>query len=182
MQILFLNTIGTILLDILAWIMFHLGIGYCTSKMDIAHFNPASKFYQAFKWEKNGEIYEKIFKVHSWKKFIPNGSALYKEGYSIKNLRSTRIEDIDQWIKESCRAEFCHWVMIIPGFLFFLWNSVEAGWAMVVYAVANNLVPIIMQRYNRPRALKFMKILERKGEQLVQPYEKVEEMCLNPYC
>lgn len=33
---------------------------------------------------------------------------------------------------------------------------------MVTYAFLNNLVPIVMQRYNRPRAQRYLKILETK--------------------
>jgi len=34
------------------------------------------------------------------------------------------------------------------------------GWIMVAYAVLNNLIPIILQRYNRPRIRKLLARLE----------------------
>jgi len=55
--------------------------------------------------------------------------------------------------------------MILPGFLFFLWNSVEAGMWMVAYAFLNNLIPIVMQRYNRPRVNRLLAKLEEKSKQ-----------------
>ncbi len=36
---------------------------------------------------------------------------------------------------------------------------------MLVYAILNNLVPIVMQRYNRPRVRKVLAQLERKSKQ-----------------
>ncbi len=36
---------------------------------------------------------------------------------------------------------------------------------MLVYAILNNLVPIVMQRYNRPRVCKVLAQLERKSKQ-----------------
>jgi glycosyl-4,4'-diaponeurosporenoate acyltransferase len=174
MQIIFLSTAGTIIVDILAWICFHLGIGYWSSRLPIDRFNPQKSFYQTHKWEKGGEIYEKIFHVRSWKKFIPSGAAVYPNTFKLKKLPSYSFEYLNTWLKESCRAEFCHWVMILPGFLFFLWNSVEVGWWMVAYAVANNLVPIVMQRFNRPRVRKMLAQVQKNTIQNQEIYVNFE--------
>ena len=88
------------------------------------------------------------------------GAALYQGAYQIKHVAEFTVEGVKLWLKESCRSEFCHRVMILPGFLFFLWNEVTVGWIMVAYAVLNNLIPIIMQRYNRPRIRKLLARLE----------------------
>lgn len=165
MRILYLSPLETVILDILAWILFHLSIGYATSRLVITHFDPNDRLYQTKPWEKNGEIYQKLFRVKDWKKFIPSGAALYKNAYEIKRITSFTIQNIGTWLRESCRSEFCHIMMILPGFFFFLWNSIQAGWWMVAYAFANNLIPIIMQRYNRPRIRTLLEQLENKNRQ-----------------
>lgn len=165
MRIIFLSGLETLVLDIFAWVVFHLSIGYSCSRIPIERFDPQKSRYQTKTWEKDGEIYQKLFHVKEWKKFIPSGAAVYKGAYEIKHIHSFNIDNITRWLKESCRAEFCHWVMILPGFLFFLWNSVEMGLCMVAYAVLNNFVPIIMQRYNRPRVRKILAQLEMKTRQ-----------------
>ena len=96
---------------------------------------------------------------------IPSGAALYRGAYEIKHITEYSVENVRLWVKESCRSEFCHIVMILPGFLFFLWNSVEAGMWMVAYAFLNNLIPIVMQRYNRPRVNRLLAQLEEKSKQ-----------------
>lgn len=159
-RILFLSNPGTIILDILSWIIFHLSIGYWSSKISIEKFDPDRWYYRSHPWEKNGEIYQKLFRVKDWKRYIPSGAAVYKGAYEIKHLGETTIENLRLWIKESCRSEFCHIMMILPGFSFFLWNDIATGWWMVAYAFANNLVPIIMQRYNRPRVQKLLKKMD----------------------
>ena len=173
MQIIFLSDLGTVIADIFAWIVFHLSIGYWSSKLPLGFFNPDKSLYQTYKWEKGGEIYQQIFHVRSWKKFIPSGAALYRGAFRLKNLTHVDAEYLLLWLKESCRAEFCHWVMIFPGFLFFLWNNVTVGWWMVVYAVANNLIPIVMQRYNRPRVRNMLAKIE-KLSQLQESYVQFE--------
>lgn len=158
MQIFYFDPIETIIVDVFAWLVFHLSIGYLSSKIPLNWLNPNQWLFQTFPWEKGGLIYEKLFHVRSWKRFIPSGSALYRGAFSIKHLPSSSLAYLERWLKESVRAEICHWVMIIPGFFFFLWNSINMSWVMVAYAFLNNLVPIIMQRFNRPR---MRKLLER---------------------
>ena len=174
MQIIFLDTVETIIVDVVAWLIFHLGIGYGSSKIPLEKLNPERKFFHTYKWEQGGAIYDKLFKVRSWKQLIPNGSALYKGAFSIRRLPAENDpEYLQRWLKESVRAEICHWLMILPGFLFFLWNTVLVGWLMVLYAFLNNLVPIVMQRFNRPRMRKLLKMIERQSNQ-VQAMEPME--------
>ena len=174
MRIIFLSDVATAVVDIIAWLCFHLGIGYWSSRIPLARFDPQKSLYLTHKWEQGGEIYQKIFHVKSWKKFIPSGAAVYPNTFKLKTLPTYKFEYLQTWLKESCRAEFCHLVMILPGFLFFLWNSVEVGWWMVAYAVANNLVPIVMQRYNRPRVRKMLAQLQKNIPQKQELYVNLE--------
>lgn len=162
MRILYLDPLDTIIIDVLAWVVFHLSTGYLSSKIPLKWLNPNRRFFQTFPWEKNGAIYDKLFHVRSWKRFIPNGAALYRGAFSIKNLPTNDLAYLSRWLKESVRAEVCHWVMIVPGFFFFLWNDVAMGWLMLAYAFINNLVPIVMQRFNRPRMRKLLAQIESK--------------------
>jgi glycosyl-4,4'-diaponeurosporenoate acyltransferase len=171
MRILFLSTGETIVLDIIAWLIFHLSIGYVTSQIPIDRFDPNKKWYQTRPWEKDGQIYQKIFRVKDWKRYIPSGAALYKNAYEIRRITTFTVQNVSTWLKESCRSEFCHFAMIIPGIFFFLWNSVTGGWIMMIYAIVNNLVPIVMQRYNRPRVRKLLDSLERKSKQTEDAFQ-----------
>ncbi len=162
MRIVYLSDNATFFLDIMMWVFFHLSIGWSSSRIPVSFFDPAQSRYQTKKWEKDGKIYQTLFHVRSWKRIIPSGAALYKDAYEIKNINSFSLDNIRIWLKESCRAEFCHTIMILPGFLFFLWNNTATSWLMVAYAFANNFVPIIMQRYNRPRVRKLIAWLESK--------------------
>jgi len=159
-RIFFWSPIVTIIADILIWACFHLSIGYWSSRLPIDMFDYDSWSYTSKKWEQNGEIYQKLFKVKNWKRYVPSGASLYKNAYEIKHLSDFSVEGVKTWLKESCRSEFCHRIMILPGFLFFLWNKAIVGWLMIAYAFLNNIVPIIMQRYNRPRMRKLLARLE----------------------
>lgn len=159
----------TALLDVVIWVIFHLNIGYWTSKLPVDIFDPQKPWYLTRPWEKSGEIYQELFKVKDWKRYIPSGAAVYKNTYEVKHINTFDVENVKLWLKESCRSEFCHWVMILPGFLFFLWNSTVGGWIMMAYAVLNNLVPIVMQRYNRPRVRKLLARLQKESIRGMEP-------------
>ena len=77
-----------ILIDVIVWIILHLSIGYVTSRIDINRFNPDSVLFRPKPWEQDGEIYQKFFRVRSWKKFLFSGAAVYRDAYEIKNLKS----------------------------------------------------------------------------------------------
>ena len=183
MRIIFLSNTKTIILDIVAWLFIHLGIGYTYSKIPVHRFDPQKSLYQIKKWEKDGEIYQNLFRVKTWKKKIPSGASVYANTFKLKNIKTFTPDHLERWIKESCRAESCHWTMILPGFLFFLWNSIEMGWLMVLYAVLNNLVPIIMQRFNRPRIQKLLTKIQKKSfiEADCYSHHESQNALLNPY-
>lgn len=162
MRIIVLNPVRTILADITAWVIIHLTLGYLSSKIPLHRLNPGKWLFQTFAWEKGGELYESLFRVRSWKKYIPNGSGLYRGAFSIKNLPTYDLAYLERWLIESVRTEICHWLMIIPGFFFFLWNDIALTWINVAYAFLNNIVPIIVQRFNRPRIRRLLAQLEKK--------------------
>ena len=156
MQVLVLDPLPTLVVDVIAWLMLHLGIGSLCSKIPVERFDPDRRFYQSAPFEKEGRIYQELFRVRSWKRFIPQGSKLYGDTFSLQQLSALDPAYLERWIRESIRAEFCHWMMIFPSVFFFLWNSLAMAWAMVVYAVVNNFFPIVVQRFNRPRVRRLL--------------------------
>ena len=161
MQVIFLSLPETIFVDVLSWILIHFSLGYWCSRIPVSKFDPQKNLYLTHAWEKCGEVYERIFHVRSWKKFIPAGGKLYPNTFSLQKLSTFTKDYLELWLKESCRAEFCHWMMVFPGFLFFFWNSTRGGLLMLAYAVLNNLFPIVMQRFNRPR---IRRLIERLND------------------
>jgi len=163
MQIFYLEPLNTFILDVLVWVIFHLGIGYFSLKFPENWQDPNLRFFRSYDWEDEGKLYQRLFNVRAWKYLIPDGSKTYKHAYSIKHLAGSEMSHLTRWMQESVRSELCHWFMILPAPLFFLWNSIKGGWWMVVYAFLNNLVPIILQRFNRPRMRRLIAHLEMKS-------------------
>ena len=82
MRFIFLPSIITVIVDIVAWMAIHLAIGFTCSQIPHSWFNPQQWLYKTFPWENNGEIYQRFFKVRSWNHHIPAG-VVFREGHKI---------------------------------------------------------------------------------------------------
>jgi glycosyl-4,4'-diaponeurosporenoate acyltransferase len=141
----------TILLDIAVWLIIHVGVSYLMTHIPLNSFDARSWLYKQRKWEKDGKIYVRIFRLRKWKKRLPDGAALFRKGFKKKELKGVGNEYLDNFIKETCRAELTHWIMVVISPLFFMWNLWYVGIVMIVYAILVNLPCIMTQRYNRIR-------------------------------
>ena len=111
--------------------------------------------FRSQKWEKNGEIYQKIFRVRSWKEYIPAIGSFDKKHLSteIKN------DYLTAYLLESLRAELCHAFSLLFGIIICLFTQGRhADFLIMLWLLALNMPCIIIQRYNRPR---FERIINR---------------------
>ena len=94
--------------------------------------------------------------MHRWKDLLPDGAAWFGKGFPKARLRARDTGYLAQFARETCRGEFVHWVVLLAGPLFLLWNPGWMGVAMLLYAVLANLPCIVVQRYNRGRLLRLV--------------------------
>ncbi|MBF0430450.1 MAG: glycosyl-4,4'-diaponeurosporenoate acyltransferase [Fibrobacteria bacterium] len=150
MQIWYFSHFWTVIIDTLAWFLVHMGFAWFVTSLPANIFNPEGVLFKLRSWEKGGKIYQKLFRVHNWKKKLPDGAALFKKGFKKKKINSRKPEYLERFVLETCRGEAAHWLVILAAPLFFLWNPPWAGLVMIGYAFCANLPCIIVQRYNRP--------------------------------
>jgi len=150
-MLLHLPTLPTILLDIAAWLIIHMGVSYLMTHIPLGSFDTGFWLYKQRKWEKDGKIYVRIFRLKKWKKRLPDGAALFKKGFKKKHLKGLDGVYLDNFIRETRRAELTHWIMFLFSPVFFIWNLWYVGIIMIIYAALVNLPCIIIQRYNRIR-------------------------------
>ncbi len=105
-------------------------------------------------WEKGGRIYQRLFKVKTWKTLLPEVSDFVRSIFVKRHLWSHTKEYLANYLRESCRAELTHWLIIGSSFLLSLWNAVATTWLLFWFSIALNFPYIIIQRYNRPRIVK----------------------------
>lgn len=107
-----------------------------------------------FGWERNGKIYDSVFRIRRWKDYIPSVSAFDK-----KELASSPDAGyLSRFVLESVRAELCHILAIIAGLAICLLTPAAADIRILLWMATVNFPCIMIQRYNRPR---LMRILNR---------------------
>jgi glycosyl-4,4'-diaponeurosporenoate acyltransferase len=82
-----LTTLPTILIDIAAWFVIHMGVSYLMTHIPLSSFDVSFWLFKQRKWEKDGRIYERIFRLKKWKERLPDGAAVFKEGFEKKHLK-----------------------------------------------------------------------------------------------
>ena len=161
MRLIELPTILTIILDIFAWLFFHLTIAKASLSIKDSHLIKNNFMFKIYKFEASGLVYEKLFLVNKWKDKLPDGSKILKEGFSKNKVDAMSLDYFKKFLIEVNRAELSHWLQMLPAPIFFLFNLPIIGYLMIVYAVLFNLPFIIAQRYNRP---KLIRIINKLGE------------------
>jgi len=146
-----LSPLGTVVVDTLAWLVVHLGVAWAVTQLDARRFDPTARLFRERAFERGGLSYQRVFRIESWKRLLPDGARLFHRGFRKKRLASRSPEYLARFRVETCRSELAHWLVAACAPLFFLWNSVGVGCVMLAYAVLANLPCILAQRYNRCR-------------------------------
>ena len=147
-----LPTFWTVLLDIAAWFVIHMGVVAFMVSLPVDRFDPRSRFFRPRGWEQQGRLYERLFRIRAWKDMLPDGADILRwRSFRKKHFENTTMDYLERFARETCRAEATHFATMVWAPFFFLWNPVWVGWLMIVYAVGENLPLILAQRYNRIR-------------------------------
>ena len=104
------------------------------------------------KWERSGQIYRTVLKIHRWKDRMPQH--IGRDGFSKATLDKTMTEDyVEQFLRETCRGEWYHTAALgnIPAVLFL--NPLWLGSSLTLILLGVHGGCIVIQRYNRGRLL-----------------------------
>jgi len=156
MQIIFLNQWLTILICFILWGAIQYSVGKLIMIVPDKYLSPYSVLFKTQKWEDDGKIYNRIFKVKKWKHLLPDGAAAMKGGYKKKHLTDFSKNNLEIFLIESCRAELSHFIAILPFWVFGFFVPPIVILYMLIYALAVNIPCILVQRYNRPRIIKLI--------------------------
>lgn len=152
MRLIFLPDVLTIILCFIVWPLLQVGAALICFNLPDNCFSPDSFFFSTRRFEKEGRIYDRIFRVSRWKHWLPDGGMVWKKrGFKKKKLDSFSEENLNRFLVESARGEMTHWLAVFPFWVFWFFTPPMVPWIMLVYTLLVNLPCIIAQRYNRPR-------------------------------
>ena len=119
--------------------------------------------FRAWKWEKNGTIYEKIH-IQDWKDHMPDLSRLMKDMVPKRLGFCPTAEQVRTLIAETCVAEAVHVCLCLVAPVIWLFWRNGMGIFLTGVVIVCNLPFIWIQRYNRPALIAFAKRLEEREE------------------
>lgn len=158
MRLVFLPTGWTIALDIVAWLVIHLGVVALMVSVPSQRFAPERGLFRPRRWERDGRLYESLFRVRRWKDWLPDGADVMRwRSFRKKRLAQRDTAYLARFAAETCRAELTHVIHMSFAPLFFLWNPAWVGGVMIAYAMAENVPLILAQRYTRARLLRVLR-------------------------
>lgn len=140
-------TLGqTIAVDAGAWFVIQVAAGTVVHLVPERAFGADRSLLRIRAVERAGRLYVRVFRVNRWKGWLPSAGPFPK-----RRLARRDHAYLERYALEARRAELSHWLAAAPAPLFFVWNPVPLGLAMVLYAVAVNGPCIVALRYNRIR-------------------------------
>lgn len=150
----------TIVVDIVAWGVFHSATGYAAYRLDEDRLRHDGWLLRPRRFEVGGRWYRRRLHVHRWKDRLPEAGGLFRGGMSKRHVPAYDHAGLQQFVRETRRAELAHWWAMFCGPLFALWNPPLAAALLLAYGVAVNLPFVVIQRYNRFRV---QALLERRA-------------------
>lgn len=123
-------------------------------------------------WERDGRSYERWFRIRRWKDRLPEAGALFSKGGSIASLPTgpaagDKVVVLRRFAAGTRRAEWVHWTNAAFGLTFFAWEPWPIGVIMTAFGVIVHVPFIMVQRFNRPRALALAAKIEQRRTPLL---------------
>jgi glycosyl-4,4'-diaponeurosporenoate acyltransferase len=163
MRLIYVSTPMTLLLCFLVWPVLQVSAALICLYLPDRVYSVRSFFFRTHAFEKDGRIYDRIFRVSRWKHLLPDGGMVFKKrGFRKKHLDSFSEENLSRFLTESARGELTHWLAILPFWVFGFFAPPEVIWCMLLYALLVNVPCIIAQRYNRPRVERLIAHLQKR--------------------
>lgn len=119
-------------------------------------------YRKIFKFERNGDFYEKTLKIALWKDKLPQFSKMFHIGFDKQNIPVKDIEHYERFILETIRAEITHSFLILISPVYYTVNSFGWGSFAVMASIVANLPFIAIQRHNRIRITRILCKLKNK--------------------
>lgn len=155
------------MLCFVVWPLLQFAAAFICLHLPDRFFSADAVFFRTHRFEKNGVIYDSLFRVSRWKHLLPDGGTVSKKrGFRKKKLESFSDANLNRFLVESARAELTHWLAIFPFWVFWFFTPPNVTWIMLAYALLVNLPCIIAQRYNRPRVRRLLVIKQRRTSRL----------------
>ncbi|MFS0728025.1 hypothetical protein [Paenibacillus sp. 1P07SE] len=149
------------LLNSVALLIVHLLGAWIAVRLPAAWFRTDNWLTAPRHWEREGKVYERLFRIRRWKDRLPDGGSWFRDGFAKSVLASRTQVYLLRFAQETRRGEWTHWGMLLTLPLFLFWNTWSGMAALAGWMLVFNMPCIIVQRYNRARLLRVVGVQKR---------------------
>ena len=151
-----LSMAAVLAVNVVWWALVHAGTGFAAHRLPEQRLARDGWLLRV----RSGEVdrYRRLG-IRRWKDRLPEAGALFPGGISKRHVGSS----LERFVRETRRAELAHWWAIAGGPVSALWNPPLGTVLMVAYGVGVNAPFIAIQRYNRARALRLLRLQRIPG-------------------
>lgn len=94
MRVIFLPEVLTIILCFFVWPVLQVTAALICLYLPDRYFSPDSFLFSAHRFEKEGRIYDSVFRVSRWKHLLPDGGAILKNVVSLRKSLKVFLKSI----------------------------------------------------------------------------------------
>ena len=140
-------------------VLWHVAFFLACIKLPESRFDFQRSRFMPRDWEKGGRWYRDKLRIQEWKDKVPQ--FVSKDGFSKEHFTDMSLEYLDEFIMETCRAEWTHMNNCISVVVLLIVNPISVGLVVSFMVLLGNVPFAIIQRYNRFRLVVLRKKLLR---------------------
>ena len=99
----------TIVVDVVAWGVFHAATGYAAYRLDESRLSRDGWLLRPRRFETAGRWYRRWLRINRWKDKVPEAGDLFRGGVSKRHLPAYDVAGLQLFVRETRRAELAHW-------------------------------------------------------------------------
>ncbi|MCP4435008.1 MAG: hypothetical protein GY812_05815 [Actinomycetia bacterium] len=142
-----------------AWLIIGLATGWVGNRIPTRRLDHDTWVTRSRRFEREGRLYERVFRVRRWKDLLPEAGGFFRGGISKARIPDRSDQTLERFVIETRRAEYVHWSNAFAGPLFFVFRPCLFGILMTAFGLLCHLPFVVVQRYNR---LRLERLLSRR--------------------
>lgn len=139
------------------WAVWSTACGYTAHRLPIRWLDRDRGPFRLRTTERDGRLYERGLRIKRWKDLLPEAGGLFRGGFEKRKVRHDRAY-LERFVVETRRAELTHWPILALGPTFYAWMPWWLASGMLGYALVANIPCILVQRYNRARLERALRV------------------------
>jgi glycosyl-4,4'-diaponeurosporenoate acyltransferase len=137
--------------SVAVWVATSFAVGRWAVSWPDDRLDEAGPLTRIRRWERHGGFWIRHLRVLRWKDRLPEAGAFFAGGRAKTSVGTPTTEHLQDFRRETIRAERVHWLIAASGPLHLLWCRPTVGVGMIVFGVVFDAPFIVIQRTNRGR-------------------------------